>query len=260
MTLPSESVEPSADRTAELRVDPAGAARTAAPKYWALKEHLREFASRNRPGTLLPAERRLAEQFGISRVTVRQALQELVVEGRVSRAHGRGTFVAPPKLTAKIALTSTAEAIREQGAIPTSRVLGAREEPAGEEIGARLEIPADATVVALERLRYADSEPMALDHSYFDAKRFPGMVEHLDGTRGLYEVLEQEYGVLPTSAVETIEAWIAAPAEAVLLEIETGIPLLRVERASYAEDGSPMEWSRGLFRGDRYRFLVEFGT
>lgn len=231
-------------------------AKVVPPKYWELKEHLRDFCDHNRPGTLVPAERRLAEEFGISRVTVRQAIQELVVEGKLSRAHGRGTFVAPPKLTHVIGLTSTADAIRAQGAVPSSRILTVGECPADREVADRLRLAPGTAVVALKRLRLADSECMALDHSYFEAARFPGLVGHLDGTRGLYQVLQEEYGCLPAQAEETIEAAMASPEEAALLEVETGVPMLEVEKLSYDAEGVPMEFSRGLFRGDRYRFLI----
>lgn len=230
--------------------------RVVPPKHWLLKQQLRDFCEHNRPGTLLPAERRLAEEYGISRVTVRQAIQELVVEGRVTRAHGRGTFVAPPKLTHVIALTSTSEAIRAQGAEPSSRVLSVAEAPAGGEAADRLGLAPETPVVVLERLRLADSESMALDYSYFESARFPGLVGHLDGSRGLYEVLQQEYDCLPARALETIEASMASPEEAALLDIETGVPLLLVEKVSYDDRDEPMEFSRGLFRGDRYRFQV----
>ena len=226
------------------------------PKYWQLKENLLAFCEANRPGTLVPAERRLAEEYGISRMTVRQAIQELVVEGRLSRAQGRGTYVAPPKLTHVIALTSTSEAMRAQGVRPSSRVLSLHETAAGTQVGHQLGLAADAAVVVLERLRYANSECMALDYSYFESARFPGLVEHLAAGRSVYEVLDQEYDSLPVRAEETIESAVASPRVAGLLDTDTGAPLLLAQRLGFLADGTPVEWSPTYFRGDRYRFLV----
>ena len=235
---------------------PASRETAAPPKYWELKESLLAFCAANRPGTLVPAERRLSEEFGISRMTVRQAIQELVVEGRLSRAQGRGTYVAPPKLTHVIALTATSDAMRAQGVTPSSRTLSLLEVPAGHDVAAQLRLSPETPVVALERLRYANSEVMALDYSYFEAARFPGLIEKLAAGRGVYEVLADDYDALPVRAEETIEAAVASPRVAGLLDTDTGASLLLAQRLGYLADGTPIEWSPTYYRGDRYRFLI----
>jgi len=227
----------------------------AEPKYWAAKQSLLAFCRANRPGTAVPPERRLAEEFGISRMTVRQAMQELVVEGYLTRGQGRGTSVAPPKITHEITMRSTSQAMRDQGATPTSRILTLVEEPASTDVAERLGLAPQTPVVVLERLRYANSDVMALDYSYFEAARFPGLIEHLSTRRGLYETLEAEYGALPVRAEETIEAAVASPRVAGLLDTDTGAPLLFAQRLGYLADGTAVEWSSTCFRGDRYRFL-----
>lgn len=230
--------------------------KVATPKYWELKESLLEFCQANRPGTPIPAERRLSEDFGISRMTARQAIQELVVEGHLSRARGRGTFVAPPKLTPLITLGSTSEAMRSQGVTATTRILSLATQAAGREVASHLDVTTDTTVIALERLRYANSEVMALDYSFFEEARFPGLMEHLTDGRGVYEVLDAEYASLPSTADEIIEAAVASPRVAGLLDTDTGAPLLLSQRVGYLSDGTPIEWSPTYYRGDRYRFLV----
>jgi GntR family transcriptional regulator len=228
----------------------------AEPKYWAAKQSLLAFCRANRPGTAVPPERRLAEEFGISRMTVRQAMQELVVEGHLTRGQGRGTSVAPPKLTHEITMGSTSQAMSDQGIVATSRVLSVQTMPAPGDVAERLGLAPETPVVALERLRYANSDVMALDYSYFEAARFPGLVDHLSTGRGLYETLETEYDALPVRAEETIEAAVASPRVAGLLDTETGAPLLLAQRFGRLADGTPVEWSSTWFRGDRYRFLL----
>jgi GntR family transcriptional regulator len=239
---------------------PASRDAVAPPKYWELKESLLAFCAANRPGTLVPAERRLAEEYGISRMTVRQAIQELVVEGRLSRAQGRGTYVAPPKLTHVIALTSTSEAMRAQGVTPSSRTLSVAEVAAPPGVAQRLRLAPETPVVVLERLRYANSECMALDYSYFESARFPGLVEHLVAGREVYEVLDRKYRSLPVRAEETIEAAVASPRVAGLLDAETGAALLLAQRLGFLADGTPVEWSPTYYRGDRYRFQVNLSA
>ncbi|MFH8249571.1 GntR family transcriptional regulator [Microbacterium sp. B2969] len=229
------------------------------PRYWELKEHLLAFCEGNRAGTPIPAERRLADEFGISRMTVRQAIQELVIEGRLQRAQGRGTFVAPPKLTHVITLASTSEAMRAQGVTASSRILSLQEKAAPLEVAHRLSLEPGSRVVVLERLRYANSEVMALDYSYFESARFPGLIEKLESGRGVYEILESDYDALPVRADELIEATVASPRVAGLLDTETGAPLLLAQRQGFLADGTPVEWSPTYYRSDRYRFLVQLG-
>jgi GntR family transcriptional regulator len=229
------------------------------PRYWELKEHLLAFCEGNRAGTPIPAERRLAEEFGISRMTVRQAIQELVVEGRLQRAQGRGTFVAPPKLTHVITLASTTEAMRAQGVTASTRILSLQTKKATRDVAHRLSLDPDAPVVVLERLRYANSEVMALDYSYFESERFPGLVEKIESGRSVYEILASDYDALPVRADELIEATVASPRVAGLLDTETGAPLLLAQRQGFLADGTPVEWSPTYYRSDRYRFLVHLG-
>ncbi len=226
------------------------------PKYYGLKRHLTELSRTLPPGSPLPPERTLAVEFGTSRTTVRQALSELVVEGRLERQQGRGTFVAKPKLAQPLHLTSYTEDTLAHGMQPTSRVLVLDQVRADDVLAERLGVRRGERLVHLERLRLADGEPMAIERTYLPAARFPRLRQHLLRLGSLYAALDAEFGVRPVQAEETIETALATPEEAALLGVDTGLPLLLLSQRSLDADGVPVEWVRSVYRGDRYKFVT----
>lgn len=203
-------------------------------------------------GDRLPAERLLADRLGVSRMTLRQALGALEGRGRLVRRKGRygGTFIAAPKL--ELAGTAAlSDQLRSIGRRPGARVLAAWEresEPDESFLGPR--------VYAIERVRFDDGEPLALERTAFAADVFPGLLdEPLTGS--LYELIAARYDRLPVRAVERLKAALAREDEAAALSIEPGAPVMRVERVAYAPDGRPVERSRDVFRGDRTRITWE---
>lgn len=143
------------------------------PKYYRLKRHLLDMTETLPPGTPVPPERTLAAEFDTSRTTVRQALQELVVEGRLERIQGKGTFVAKPKVSQALQLTSYTEDMRAQGLEPTSQLLDIGYVTADDTLAGLLDITAGGRVLRIERLRLASGEPMAIETTHLSAKRFP---------------------------------------------------------------------------------------
>ena len=226
------------------------------PKYYRLKRHLLEMTQSSPPGTPVPPERTLAEEFDTSRTTVRQALAELVVEGRLERIQGKGTFVAKPKVAQSLQLTSYTEDMRAQGLEPASRLLEVGYMNADADLADLLRIREGARVLRIERLRLANDEPMAIEATHLSAKRFPGLRRHLTKYSSLYSALSAEYGVHLAQAEETIETALATPREAALLGTDTGLPMLLLSRHSLDEEGEPVEWVRSIYRGDRYKFLA----
>jgi GntR family transcriptional regulator, nutrient-sensing system regulator len=240
--------------TPEQRPEPLAPARV--PKYYPVKRDLAEKIAALPPGSPVPPERTLASQLGISRTTVRQALAELEMEGRLRRIQGKGTFVASPKMAQPLQLTSYSEEVRAQGMHPASRILDVSMMAADAELATTLELPEGAEVVSVARLRMADDEPMAIEHTHLPAERFPGLRERMDQRASLYEILATEYGVRLAEAEETIETVLASPREAAILSVDTGLPLLLVSRLSLDSDGRPVEWVQSWFRGDRYKFIT----
>ena len=226
------------------------------PRYYRLKRHLTELTRTLEPGSAVPTERDLAVQFGTSRTTVRQALHELVVEGRLERVQGRGTFVAKPKVAQNLELTSYTEDLRAQGLDPTSRLITMEYVRAAGDVPVRLAVAPGARVVHLVRLRLVGGEPMAIERSYLEAARFPGLRRHLTRLGSLYAALDEGYGVRLGRAEETIETALASPDEAALLGVDTGLALLLLSRHGFDLDGRPVEWGRSVYRGDRYRFVA----
>jgi GntR family transcriptional regulator len=226
----------------------------AAPKYYALRQWLRAQVDGMPPGTPVAAERTLSERFGVSRTTVRQALHDLAVEGRIVRRQGRGTFVAPPKVTQPMRLSSYTQTMAAQGRRPGSHIVDIAVIDAEPEVADQLGVDAGSAVVRVERLRYADDEPMAVETVYLDHARFPGVGDELTANVSLYAVLEDRYGVVPAGADETIETVLAPPAAARLLGTDAATPMLLLTRSTRDSSGRPVEYVRSLYRGDRFRF------
>jgi GntR family transcriptional regulator len=204
------------------------------------------------PGDRLPAERVLAQRFGVSRMTLRQALGELERHGLLERSKGRygGTFVAEPKL--ELAGTSAlSDQLRGLGLAAGARVLSAVEraaEPHERGLGRR--------VYAIERVRLANGEPVALERGAYAVDVYPGLIdEPLDGS--IYELIRALYDDVPVRAQERLEPALARPDEAEALGVATGAPVMLVERTAFAADDQPVEISRDVFRGDRTRIVWE---
>lgn len=226
------------------------------PKYWGLKRHLLDILGSLPPGSPIPTERSLASEFDVSRTTVRQALAELTVEGRLLRVQGKGTFAAEPKVAQRLQLSSYTEDMLAQGREPSSRLLELSEIPADAELARLLGIRAGAKVLRLHRLRLADGEPMALETTHLPLGRFRGLRRYVAGGGSLYQVLRDKFDVEMGHAEETIETALAGPQEADQLGADVGMPMLLLSRHSFGTDGRPVEWVRSVYRGDRYKFVA----
>ena len=239
-----------------MAVTAAGAIEPREPKYYLVKRHLLELIESLEPGALVPTERELTATLATSRTTVRQALGELVGEGRLVRRQGSGTYVAEPKMTWPLQMTSFTEQAAANGFIAGAHLLSFERTRATGEAATRLRLLPGAYMYRIERLRLADDTPMAVETSHLSVARFPGLIKALRKSSSLYRVLEAVYGVIPLTAEETIETRAAPPREAALLGTDTGAPMLVLGRHSFEADGTPVEWVRSWYRGDRYRFVA----
>lgn len=228
----------------------------AVPKYYEVRQWLRQHIDGLPPGTPVPPERTLSDRFDISRTTVRQALHDLAVEGRIVRMQGRGTFVATPKVTQTLQLTSYTQDMLTQGLRPGARVIDVTVTEAEADVAVRLGIEEGARATRVERVRYANGEPMAVETVYLDHQRFPGIGDLLEEDVSLYGILEQTYGVMPAQGEETIETVLAPPAVSRLLGTDSTTPMLMLTRTSRDADGRPVEYVRSLYRGDRFRLAT----
>jgi GntR family transcriptional regulator len=226
------------------------------PKYYQVKRQLLELTRAMAPGTPVPPERELARDYGTSRTTVRQALAELVIEGRLLRMQGKGTFVAMPKVAQMLELSSYTEGMRAQGVDPRTVVLDTGYIAADDELATLLGVRPGSRVLRIHRLRLADGEPMSVDASHLSARRFPGLRRSLDRHPSLYEALATDYGVQIDEARETIETGLADPRDARLLGVDVGMPLLLLSRQAFDSTGAPVEWAQSRYRGDRYKIVT----
>jgi GntR family transcriptional regulator len=226
------------------------------PKYYQVKKQLLDFTAAMAPGSPVPPERELARLYGTSRTTVRQALAELVIEGRLLRMQGKGTFVAKPKVSQALQLTSYTEDMRAQGLEPTSQLLDIGYITADDRLAGLLDITAGGRVLRIERLRMANGEPMAIETTHLSAKRFPALRRSLVKYTSLYTALAEVYDVHLAEAEETIETSLATPREAGLLGTDVGLPMLMLSRHSLDRTSQPVEWVRSVYRGDRYKFVA----
>lgn len=220
------------------------------PKHEWLSVELQKLISTLPAHAALSTERELAVQYGVSRATVRTALQNLEAAGVVYRVQGAGTFVSGAQVSKTLTLTSFTEDMRTRGRTPTSEVIAADEVPAGTAVACDLRIGPAEAVVRLVRLRLADDEPMCLETTYLIAKSVPGLLEENLST-SLYERFE-ELGIRPARAEQVVKAVTLEDVEAGILAVPPGSPALHIERVGLDQRGDPFERTTSIYRADRY--------
>ena len=228
------------------------------PLYMQIKEALRErilsgeFATEER----LPSEKELELAHGVSRITVRQALRDLQAEGLIYSIQGKGTFIAKAKASQDVRyLEGFSEAMSAQGYRTSSRVLSLCEATANEAVAAALELAEGAPVVAVRRIRMLDENPISLDESYFPIE-IGRELFRLDVTGDIFAVLERDLELSLDRGELEIEAALASASLAAHLEIETGAPVLRIQRLTRTADGRPVDFEYLSYRGDAYQYRI----
>lgn len=225
------------------------------PKSFEAKVALLALLHGLQEGQPLPPERDLAEQLALSRATIRQALQDLLLDGRVKR-QGRNTVVTGPKLVQPLALRSYTEGIRAQGKRP-GRVLVTQETlPADDGAAAVLGIQPGAPLIHLERILLADDERVGLESTYLPSERVPDLLTGFDPSASLYAYLREVVGLELGDADERIETVLATPREAALIGSTPSLPMLLLNRLTRDVAGRPVERVRALYRGDRFSFTT----
>ncbi len=227
------------------------------PRYYQLKEIMRERVQSDewKPGDLIPSERELSEKYGISRMTARQAITDLVNEGLFYREQGKGTFVSQRKITQQlIRLTGFTEDIKARGQKPGTKVLSAQMFPADETTAEKLRIDPGTLIFRLQRLRLADDEPLAIELSQITFKGCERLLEEDLEQNSLYRLLETKYGIPLMEADQELEAGLAGNEEVQLLKISLGRPVLFTRRITYTERNQPIEYAKAVYCGNKYIF------
>ena len=215
------------------------------PRYWQLKELIRERIRRQEwlPGTALPSERVFVQQYGISRMTVRQALSELVNEGVVYREQGKGTFVKPFLTQAvPMRLLGFTERIEAQGKHVSTKVLAAQMEPADETIATALRIKPGQLVFHLHRLRFIDGKPCVLERTHVSFRGCELLLEEDLEQGSLYQLLESRYGVLLVKAEQDISIVALGREESLTFNLPLRSPAHLIHRLAFPEQEQPVEY------------------
>lgn len=229
------------------------------PKYYAVKTQVAALLDELGEGELLPTERDLAVRFAVSRETLRQALRELLLEGRLRRM-GRGTVVAGPKLEQPLSLASYTEGVRRQGRRPGRTLITLDRFPCPEGLAVELEVARGAPVWHLERVLLADDERVGLESTYVAVDRVPKLDSEFEPDSSFYGYLHDRLGIGFGDADERLETVLATPREALLIGTPPALPMLLIHRLSRDTVRRPLERVRSLYRGDRFSFTAHLGS
>src|ERR687895_1172138 len=224
------------------------------PKYFQLRTILLDLVEGAElpVDAAVPSERELCQRYGLSRMTVRQAIEQLVTEGRLYRVPGKGTFVARPKLEMPLRLVSFSEDMLTRGLHPGARDITRRTVRATALLARKFGTEPGTEIHVIERLRTADGEPMAVERAHILAPLAPDLLDRRLADRSLYGVLEAVYGVVFDAGDQIINAGVADATDAKHLAIPRGSPVLLLERRSYA-GGACAELTMSTYRADRYQ-------
>ena len=229
------------------------------PLYHQVEQDLKQDikAKKYAVGDPIPTEVDLIARYGVSRMTIRLAIEELEKEGYVKKVQGRGTFVKRQKVTQELGvITSWSETMRAQGKEPVAQKIDKRELTATPELAEQMEIEPGTRLYYVERLRCVDGEPLSISRIHIIADLAPGLLE-IDGIKdSVYKVLEEQYHVELSSADEVVEACAADTMQAKLLQIEAGFPIIKVTRLTRDPIGKTIELSEVWTRGDQYAYKV----
>jgi GntR family transcriptional regulator len=246
-----------------IRVDRTGTARkTAGAYHWTnegdavrraeVRDRLRELIGVRAPGDPMPSERSLSEDLGVSRPTVRAAIDDLARDGLLVRQHGRGTFTSPHKISQEVPSASGQPVPPAEGDW-ISEVLEFRIASAGARLGRRLQVSPGDDLLSVTRRRIVDGEPMALEEIRLPAALVPGIAAEDFVSGSLYRRLRESYRIDATEAVQTTEPTVTDASESRLLGVPLYSPALLFERTTRDGGGRVIEFTRSVYRGDRYR-------
>lgn len=228
------------------------------PKHAQLRDVLAELATTELgPDAAIPSERDLMATYDVSRDTVRKAINALVTDGLLVKVHGRGTFVARPRLETRLHLASFSQDMRRRGRTPSTRLLAVELTRPPAEVADALGTGRDAQAWRLDRVRLADGEPIAVETGWHPAAVLPGLDRH-DLGGSLYELLAREYGLVIDSAEQTVWGESAGESVAARLDAPVHTPLLVFRRVSRAGT-RPVEHVVSRYRGDRYQVHMSLG-
>jgi GntR family transcriptional regulator len=228
------------------------------PRYYKIEQTLRARIATLDPDSPLPSDAQLCEEFGVSRMTARNAVLRLVQEGLIYRLPGKGTYVAGSGAHRKASnLITFSREMRRRGREPSSRLLERELRPASEFEERRLQLPEGSSVVSIRRIRLADNEPVAIERAVLPPAAGDAVLAADLEEGSLHEALVAG-GLVPTRGHATIGSEPAEPDEANLLDVPSGWPLLVERRLILDQQGTPLELTESRYASGRYALDVDF--
>ncbi|ADU31938.1 GntR family transcriptional regulator [Evansella cellulosilytica] len=229
------------------------------PIYYQLEEEIRELINSGqlKAGDLLPSERVYAEKYEISRMTVRQAITNLVSEGLLIRQKGKGTFVAEKKLEQPLkGITSFSEEMEARNMKPSTKIISFQQELAEPVVAKKLQIEANTPVYKIHRIRLANDIPLAVETTYTPAKFIEGISEE-QFTSSFYDIIEKRLNLSIGYGEQEIESVLANDSEIKHLNLHKGDPVLLVRRVTFLSNNEPFEYCRTTYRADKYKYKIQ---
>ncbi len=228
--------------------------------YVQLKEQIIAAIKRGEfaPGDQIPSQRELIVRYGMSHMTIRRAINELISESVIYAIPGKGIYVSLPKQEAEAGpLVSFTEDMAKRGMTASTRLLSAQSTGATTLLAEVFGVEPGTLLFALRRLRLADGQPMALQMTYLPRQFCPDLLSHDLACDSLYALLKHTYRLTLADSHSTAEAVLATEEEARLLGMPSPAPLLVTEQLTYLDTGQPVEFTRSAYRGDRYRLRLQ---
>lgn len=228
------------------------------PIYFQIQKYIREQIKKNEwsVGGAIPSERMLSEQFEVSRMTIRQAVQGLVDEGVLTRRRGSGTFVSNEKVEQQLkGITSFTKLMELRGMQASSKIISFLKRKSSLIEAKHLEIGQVTDVLQIERIRLGNETPIAIETTIIPWSFAEGITEE-DMQRSLYEYIEGEKGLIIGEGRQSIEAISADKQTASLLDVPMGSPILLIERVTTLKNGTPFEYVRSHYAGSRFKFYL----
>ncbi len=212
------------------------------------------------PGEKLKTETEIAKEYGVSLITVRNAVTKLIKKGLVVRKQGKGTFVTQPKFTKNIkSLQGFSDMCKQIGVIPGAKTLENNLIYPEEKISKKLKLSSDEQVIYISRLRYADNEPVVIEKNYFPSKFISLLTENLNDN-SLFHILKEKLNVEVSSSIKKIELCKATKEEAELLNIKKNSPLILIKSLALDSKEEPMYIGIQIINGERFSFYIQEGS
>jgi len=229
------------------------------PIYHQLEEYIKQLIENGdlKPGDMIPSEREYADKYKVSRMTIRQAIVNLVNERYLYRVKGKGTFIMEQKLEQSLhGLTSFSEDMKSRGMKASSKLISFEIIPADLKLADQLSIQEHGPVYEIKRIRLAEEVPMALERTYISANKVKGLTEEIV-QHSLYEYIEENLKLKIAKGTQVIEAAIVNSEEVEYLQIPKQSPIMLIQRKTSLEDGTVFEVVKSSYRADRYKFMID---